>query len=462
MTGNPLILEDLGAILSRRKWHLAIPAAVILLISGALAYLLPPVYMSSSTILIEQQEIPQNLVATTVTGYAAERIAMIRNRVMTRDNLWRIAEKFDLYPQDRTTENQQAIIDRMRAVIGLEMVSADAVDPRSGRPVTLTIAFKVSFESDSPELAQQVTAELAGLYLDENRRSRTELAQQTSAFLSDEAKRLNQQIADVESKIADFKVKHGAYLPESVEVTRSTLDRTLQQRAQLVAQLGPLESRYGYLRSQLGGSGQLAKARAELAAAREKYSEIHPDVVRLKRTVEALESGATQGDGAPFVGDPALQSEYYAVAGNINATRAQIADVDRKIAEYESRLAQSPEVEREYAALMRDLDHTTRKYREIMDKLTGAQLAEELEREQKAERFTLIEAAYYPNIPSKPNRLGILLLGMVIALAAGVGAAALAEHLDHRILGPKDLAAVFKAPPLAMIPEIPAVAGRGR
>ena len=231
----------------------------------------------------------------------------------------------------------------------------------------------------------------------------------------------------------------------------------------LDAKLSPLESRYTYLRSRLAGFGssaQLAKARAELAAAREKYSDLHPDVVRLKRTVDTLEAEANRAAAQQSVSassDPeylALQSELQQVAGEIGAVRSQRAELNRKIAEYQSRLAQSPEVEREYSALTRDLDHATSKYSEIMDKLTSAKLAEELEREQKAERFTLIEAANYPSTPSEPNIPAIMLLGVTLALGAGVGVAALAEYLDHRIHGPKELAAVFKAPPLAIIPEI--------
>lgn len=468
MPDNPLMLKDLLEILLRRKWYFALPAGAILLLSVAAAFLLPSIYVSTAKILIEQQEIPKDLVATTVTGYAAERITLIRNRVMTRDNLWAIAEQFDLYPLIRTLENQEEIVTRLREEILLEMVSAEVLDPRSGRSVTATIAFTVSYQSESPELAQKVTAKVAELYLDENRRSRTELAQQTSAFLSTEAERLREEISVLESKVAEFKAKNASYLPESIDISTRSLDSALQQRAQLVARLGPLEARYGFLRSQLAVSGQsslLAQARAELAAARQKYSEIHPDVVRLKRTVETLEAEARQGGGTSpaIAADPALralQSESYDVAGNISATRAQMADLDRKIAEYQKRLAESPEAEREYTALTRDLTHATEKYRQIMDKLTGAQLAEELEREQKAERFTLVESASYPSSPSKPNRLAIILLGFTFALAVGVGVAGLAQYLDRRILGPRELAAVFKAPPMAIIPDIPAVGTR--
>lgn len=463
MSNKQLLIEDIITILHRRKFHLAIPVFIILLLTGALAYILPPLYVSTATILIEQQDIPEDLVDSMITGYVAERIEKVRNRVMTGDNLWAIAEKFNLYPNERSIESKQDITMRIREDISMAMVNVDAIDPRSGKAVTPTIAFTVSYGNESPELAQTVTAYIAELYLNENRRSRTENVQQTSSFLDGEAKRLQKQITDLESEIAVFKVKNAGYLPESFEVTSRSLDSSQQQLGMLDAKLSPLESRHTYLRSQLAGLGssaQLAKVRAELAAAREKYSDLHPDVVRLKRTVDTLETEANRSGSStvsPASGDPeylALQSELQQVAGEIGSVHSQRAELNRKIADYQSRLAQSPEVERKFSALTRDLDHATNKYLEIKDKQASARLAVELEREKKAERFTLIEAASYPSAPSEPNVPAIMLLGLTLALAAGVGIASLAEYLDHRIHGPKELAAVFKAPPLAIIPEI--------
>ncbi|MBU1190131.1 MAG: hypothetical protein KKE76_00305 [Gammaproteobacteria bacterium] len=464
MSDNPLILEDFGAILRRRKLHILIPAALILLMSGAIAYILPPAYISTAKILIEQQDIPQNLVTSTVMGYAAERIQIIQNRVMTRDNLWAMAEEFDLYAGIRTIENQQEILAKMREDIVITMVSADVVDPKTGRSSTPTIAFTVSYKNESPKLAQSVTAELAELYLNENRRSRTEETQQTSSFLEAEAQRLQTQISELGAKVAAFKVKNAGALPDTFEATSRMLADAQQQLGLLDAKLPPLESRYTYLKSRLTGFGSsalLAKARADLAAARDKYSDIHPDVVRLKRTVESLEAGANQSGGSAVYettsSDPEyleLKSELQQVSGEIGAVRTQRADLNRKISEYQSRLAQSPNVEREYSALTRDLDHATSKYSDIMNKLTSAKLAEELEREQKAERFILIEPAIYPSTPSEPNIPAIMLLGLTFALGVGISIAALAEYLDKRIFGPKELATIFKAPPLAIIPEI--------
>jgi len=466
MSDNVLIVNDLGAILRRRKLHMVIPAAFILLLSGVLAYVLPRIYVSTSTITIEKAEIPESLIASTVTGYAEERIEMARSRTMTRDNLWGIAEKFDLYPGMRTAENREDVIMRMRQDITMTLVSAGVINPKSGNTIPTTIAFTVSYENESPELAQAVTAELAELYLSENRKSRTEYVRQASLFLTDETQRAHRLVSDIEAKIAAFKEKNAGSLPGSFANTSESLDRSRQELAQLDSKLSPLESRYAFLRNRLTGFGgpsaQLTKARAELAAAREKFFEIHPDVMRLKQTVETLEaednkaSGSMGNDSASS--DPAyleLQSELQGVAGDIDAIRSRRASLIKQIAEYQLRLAQSPEVERGFSALTRDLDHAVSEYDKLMGKLKSAQLAEELERGQKAEHFSLIEKANYPSKPSKPNIPGLILLGLTFALGAGVGVSALAEHLDHRIHGPKELAAVFKAPPIAIIPEIP-------
>jgi polysaccharide chain length determinant protein (PEP-CTERM system associated) len=463
MSGNPLILEDIWAILRRRKWHVGIPAVVILLLSAAVAYQLPSIYVSTATILIEQQEIPQDLVASTITAYAAERVDKVRIRVMTRDRLWALAEKFDLYPEQRTTDNQEDISRLIREKVAIGMVTSEALDPK-GRPITPTVGFTVSFANEAPEKAQGVTAELAQLFLDEDRKSRTENVQETSSFLNDEAQRLQGQISDIEAKIAAFKVENAGYLPESLESTSRLLETSQQELEILDAKLSPLQSRYAFLQDQLsnfGSSALLSEARAELAAAREKYSDIHPDVVRLKRTVATLEAEIRTGGSAVYgsaSSDPRylqLQADLQQVAGEIGAIRSQRTVLIQKIAQYESRIAQSPEVERAYTGLTRDRDRAIGNYREIMDKLTSAKLAEELERTEKGERFTLMGAATFPSTPSSPNLPAIMLLGLTFAFGVGVAIAGLAEYLDHRIHGPKELAAVFKAPPLAIIPEIP-------
>src|SRR6202012_2408507 len=125
---------------------------------------LPPHYRSAATILIEQQEMPQDLVRSTVTSYADQRVQVISKRVMTTETLLNIIRRYDLYPKERARETREALLNRMRKDIGMRMISADVIDPRSGHPTSATIAFEVSYSSRSAEMAAKVANELTTLY----------------------------------------------------------------------------------------------------------------------------------------------------------------------------------------------------------------------------------------------------------------------------------------------------------
>ncbi len=127
-------LGDYLAILRRHKALLVVPAILIFLMGAGVAFSLPPSYSATATILIEQQEIPRELVQSTVTTYADQRIQIISQRVMTSENLVNIMEKFDLYPEQREQAGYSGLLDKIRNAIRLDMVSADVIDPRTGRP----------------------------------------------------------------------------------------------------------------------------------------------------------------------------------------------------------------------------------------------------------------------------------------------------------------------------------------
>src|SRR3990172_4710700 len=95
-------LSDYLAILRRRKKQVFTVAAAVFLCAAAAAFVLPPKYRATATILIEQQEVPREMLQSTVTGYANQRLQVIQARVLNRDSLWQLAEGLDLYPGKRT------------------------------------------------------------------------------------------------------------------------------------------------------------------------------------------------------------------------------------------------------------------------------------------------------------------------------------------------------------------------
>jgi len=515
-------LSDYYAIIRRRKMHIIIPLVIILSITIGLAFGLPPVYQSIATILIEQQEIPQELVRSTVNSYAAERIQVISQSVMTRANLTNIIEKFDLFAKERQRGDTDDLIQRMRQNINIDMVSADIIDPRSNRPGRATIAFTVSFDSSIPEHAKKVAEELTALFLDENIRIRTQKAEMTSDFLSEEANRLSQEIASLEDKLAAYKERNVGRMPELMQMNMNLMERTDNEMESVTQKIATLEERQMLLETQLtqiepntGDSpegklkkllsnylsasavyapdhpdlvrmrreiealkkqtgiesdtaeldSQVLKVRGEITTARQKYSANHPDVIKLQKTLTLLEDELRQKQNSTLdivdieikPDNPAYistKTQLESIKLNIKAEKERQERLKEKHAEYEERLTQIPRVEQEGLSLKRDYENAVKKFHDIKQKQLQAQVGEQLERESKGERFSLIDPPTLPTQPIKPNRPGILLLGTVLSMTGGMGLAAISEFLDQTVRGAKAVAGLLKAPPLSMIPYI--------
>lgn len=324
------------------------------------AFFWPATYRSSGTILIEQQVIPSDMVRSAVSSYADQRVQIISQRVMTSANLLNVIEKYNLFPGERDRVTREALVDRMRRDIRLDMISADVVDPRQGRATKATIAFSVSYDSRLPAVAARVANELTTLYLSENIETRRQLASDTADFLHGESERLGKRVAEVEAQIADFKMKNGQRLPEFSALNLQMLDRSEQELRELNSRVRSLDQQIVYLDSQLvqidpsgssviangervlSGRDRLKVLRANLASMSGVYSADHPDIKRLKREIAGLEAEVGRGDA---VNDIARQLEQARIAfagaqerygadhPDVRRLQAQVDSLNRALAE---------------------------------------------------------------------------------------------------------------------------------
>lgn len=521
-------LKDYLVALRRRKKQILTAMGILAVISVPVALLLPPVYRSTATILIEEQEIPAELVRSTITAYADQRLQVIGQQVMTRANLMQIIEKYNLYPRKRQRGTAEDVLGLLRKNIKFNMVSAEVTDRRSGQKTMAAIAFTLTYDGETADGAQKVANELTSLYLNENLKLRQQKSSETSTFLADEASRLSEHISEIEQKLATFKEKHLGSLPELATLNLQLRDRTDSEAMEVDRQITMAEERKFYLDGQLaqvkpnspmvsssgerildsderlktlqaqyasltgvysanhpdvvkmrremealkketGGDGdtqeqakQLTRMRSELATMRDKYSDDHPDAVKLKKAIAALEESykrmAATGGDAPRFKKPenpayiALQSQLESTRSELKTLRAKRGDLKAKMASYESRLEKSPQVEREYLDLNRDHENSIKRYQEAKAKLMEAQVAQQMEKDNKGERFSLIDPAQLPEKPNGPGRPVLLLLGMVFSLVGGVAYAGVLEGMDSSIKSSKMLAGLLDAPLLSVIP----------
>ena len=312
-------LSDYLAI-ARRRAKLILVSGLITFALGILTVIfLPSTFRSAAVILIEEQDIPQDLVRSTITSYAVQRIEEIKQRIMTTNNIMSIAEQFQLYSAKEFERMTRTEISRdFRANVSISPISADVIDPRSGRPTEAVIAFKLSFDGKKPRTVHKVTNELVTLYLNENLKERVQQSNSTSEFLAAEASALNRQLTELENNISSFKEDNQGSLPELNRFNLSIVDRSQQELLGIITRTQELERRKLEIESNLSQlspnapqvlpSGEsvlsdrdrLKALRSEYRRLSAIYKEGYPDLKRLQREIQNLEnklgSGAQQED----------------------------------------------------------------------------------------------------------------------------------------------------------------------
>jgi uncharacterized protein involved in exopolysaccharide biosynthesis len=357
------------SILRRRFLYFLFPFVVIACVGFAVTMLLPAVYVAEGKLLVESQQIPTELVRPTITASAKERIQVIEQRIMTRENLLALADKYQMFANRRNTLSGTELLDLMRQRTRMVPFELDQTRRRSD---TVTIALSIGFEYEHPEIAMRVANELLTLILNEDARNRSRRAQETTNFLAGEVKRLEGELGTVDTQISEFKRR---YSGETAAEKTST---------------------------------QLALLKAELQEKASLFADAHPDMVRLKRQIAALEK------------------------------------LVAKTTQFESGLET---LQNQRASLQKNLENASQK-------ALAARLGESLERAQFSERLEVIEQAIMPQKPTKPNRPKLLALTLALAMLGGAGAVALAHMLSGAIQGPRDLYGVADAYLLVAIPYI--------
>ena len=263
MEDQPVEIGNYLDILKRRKWALVLPAVAVMLIAGAVALLLPSIYKSSATILIEEQDIPADYVMTTVTGYAEQRIQSTQQRIMSTGKLMEIINNFGLYAEYKDRWTTEEIVEKMRADIQLDLISVDTIDRRTGRPTAATIAFTLSYEGKQPTTVQRVADTLVSLFLSENLQVRQRQTTETSEFLEEETRRLRGQLDELERRMTAFKAEHVNALPEMLQVNLQSLNTAESGVQRVDDQIRSLKEREGYLETQLASIPQMADPEKE-------------------------------------------------------------------------------------------------------------------------------------------------------------------------------------------------------
>jgi uncharacterized protein involved in exopolysaccharide biosynthesis len=206
----------------------------------------------------------------------------------------------------------------------------------------------------------------------------------------------------------------------------------------------------------------------DLAAARSKYTDKHPEVLALEdelkiaRAEAAALRGQSESSREEQLGtDPVYQQ----LTSDRSLAEARIRNLQRAegqlradMARYQGRVEAAPMVEQEMASTRREYELERENYKSLSERHTAAQMQAQLAEQRGGERFSVLTMAYLPDSPESPNQLNILLLGIGAGLILGGAAALGRDYLDPAVRDARSLEDLFDVPVLAEIPRIREVA----
>jgi uncharacterized protein involved in exopolysaccharide biosynthesis len=440
------MINHLPTIVWQRRYYFVAVFAVFLIVSVAAAYALPTLYRSSATLLIESQELPNEVAQAPGTGAIEQRIAKIRERVLSRGDLIGLIEQYDLYSSERRSKPLSTIVDKMRKATTVGATQGDIGPPSSSPGQSNTIALNMTFDYPDPLKAQEVLQSFVQSFLRMDSDTVEDQASLTVRFLQDQALKLQTQIKQIEGEITTLKAQNGSALVQGMPQMLDTGSYSAQivdlenQNRQLL-----LQSRKPPARDQ-----QIAAAEAALAAARALYTDSHPDVVaareRLKALRQAIATMPASDDGG------VVQDQIRANNEAIASLRAQR---DAAIAKANSAAAgqsRAPAILEQAAQLEDRVSALRDQYKDVAANLQKAQNSARMASEQRAERLSLIEPANLPDHPHWPNRPLMIAAGAAGGAVLGLLLALVVELLYRPLRSPVQIEGLG-IPVVGIVPE---------
>ena len=459
----------------RRRWYIILPFIVSMIAGIFYTTTLTKIYEARTLILIQAQRVPENYVQAIVDSDTGSRLNTLSQQIMSRTNLEKIIKDFGLF----TDPDYENVFMEEKIEILRKKISIDITQDRRGAD-----AFSISFKGTDPEKVMKVANGLATYFIDENLKSREAQAFGTSDFLDDELNSSRLKLEEVEEVLKQYRSRYMGELPEQLETNLRILDRLQEQltdRQQGLredkAQLLLIENQIQSLKEQGGmpvagtqavsaPPSEMDRLKQQLADLKTRYTDKHPDVINLEKTIAELESSqpavtADEDQNPPIEQieriNPVL-AEYMQqrleVQRGIQVLEVEIAEAASQIKFYQNRVENTPKREQELLSLRRDYQNIQTSYNSLLSRKLESDISVNMEKKQKGEQFRIVDHARLPEVPINADMKKLFVLFIGAGLGIGGGIIFLLEYLDTSFRKPEDLEGSLELPVLCTVPKL--------
>jgi polysaccharide biosynthesis transport protein len=506
---DSLGLTDYLSALRRRRRVVVYTGLPVFIAAVILAVALPSVYRSTAEFKLKDSQNAQDQRSGGADSYSDRYVSVLTEMVLRPENL---NVMLDQVTPPAAVERREAMT-RLAKGIKVDMVTEKILDQQSGRERAILSGFTVAANSRDPDVAWHTATWLSDAFVRVSREYALAQSTSESKFFASEADTVRNRIVAYEAKLADFKHKNFDQLPETAQANLNVRNQVEQELAASEREIGTLEQNRIFAvqqlrEAQLSNNGaslaqlqseyqtkaetyatdhpdmialrhqidalkhgrtvgtdgslpaQLQAQQAILAEMRQRYSEDHPDVKRVVKNIATLETRIASGEkvdtsdsqASPMVAQ--LRVQVHALDTQIAALQSRAGELRARRMQLDSHMASTPEVERDYQAITRDLGTAHSQYDQLMNRRMEADVKSASINSGESDKFSLVKAPLLPKEPAQPSRLAIGLLGLIGAIVVGLMSAVLAEGLDSSVRGARDIRAALNETPLSAIPKI--------
>lgn len=483
-----LEIHDYVAIL-RRRWALLLLLTVVGSGVGYMAFrVLPKRYVSVTSVLVQQPTVPSDYVKPVVGDDTNQRLAAMKQQILSRTRLEPLIHDLGLFRNEIDHVSMDELVGRLQAAIEVTPVQAMAETRAQHLP-----GFNITVTFDEPRLAQQICSSVTLMFIAKNQQLRQQQADQTTQFLGNQLNDAKGKLDEMDGRLAAFKRRYIGSLPDEEQANLNILMNLTTQLEVSTQALNRAQQDKGFSQSMLAqqltawqvsqnGTNpqtldqQLSDLQSQLSLAQAKYTDNHPDVIKLKNDIEALKKKIADTDKqkkqdaadepSKTAIEPAAIQQYRAQIHQYDQTirdrTGEEAKIQEQIRVYQARVQSSPEVEQQYKELTRDHQTALDFYNNLLKMRDQSAMANDLERRQEGETFTILDPANLADRPTFPKLTVCLGGGLGAGLALGLGICMLLELQNTSLRSDKDVEFALRLPVLAMIPRVECSRPRSR
>jgi len=475
--GGEMGVQDYVAIAKRRWPVLVVFAFLGCVVAFGIARVLPKKYTSQTTVLVDPSRVSKEVVPELVNEDINHKLGSMKQQILSRTRLEPIVDKYGLFAHESKNITKEEQIEKFRAAIDVS-----PLPPAPGTEDRRFSGFHVSVTLDDPVVAQKICAEITTRFMEQNLQAGTNFTENTREFLAQNLNDAKAKLDQQDAKLAEFKKRYLGALPDDTQNNLGQLTALNTQLQAATQALGQAESNKTYTESLLSsqetawksaqtGSNpqtldqQLGQMQDQLAALQARYTDEHPDVIKMKKSIEQLKAkiaaAAKEGTDTPKTTvtstfEPPQLQQLRAQLKQNESTVAELAKRQQQIQDQirlvQSRLQMSPAVEQEFKDLTRNYQVAFDFYQDLLKKSNTADLGVKLHQSQQDEQFQVVDPASLPEKPTFPDWRLFSAGGLGFGFVLGIALSALLEFQDKTLRTEREVELYLKVPALAMLP----------